>query len=617
MPDRYEPLTEEQMRAALAENRWQGRQTSRDDFELAIDFLEGRQRAHVEQALSDRFPRRQATEQPIRPITIPLTRRYVTEAADAYNREVHREVVDDDGAVDEKTTEELNAALAEISYDQHMHRVEQMIVLMRSACNWYQVKRGKLRPRVVLPHDVYPILSNTDNIADPSDIEDYLAQVVELTGSGADARSPDKRYFAWVSPAETAFYSGSDPFEIRSQVATYENPFLWPQIPEAAINDPSPAAKMLPLSPIVWWNDVEPIGGLVNENDADLARLNLEINVQLSILFDTIGRQGWSQLVMQTVNPESPPSVVQMGVTSAISIGREEAVEYLTGAAPYDAIVAALRFIVQLEALAHRQSPHDFSIDGPVATSGFAKMVDSLPKLEARGERTTQLTRIEATQAWPRLATQLSYLGKLSRSVDQLAKLHLRTRFGEVKFPETATEQSTRETHELDKGLVSRAVLIARREGISEREAEERLAAEAAAAAEADGEPGRPGLAGPGLDDKVQDTALSGVQVTSMIDAVSRVASGELPRGSGIAILKVAFQLDDVQAQEIMDEAGGTFTPSIAKTGQDIVASKAAPPASPPTESEAKPPPEPPPEPPKKQSFGDVLGGLIGRKKRD
>jgi phage-related protein (TIGR01555 family) len=54
-------------------------------------------------------------------------------------------------------------------------------------------------------------------------------------------------------------------------------------------------------------------------------------------------------------------------------------------------------------------------------------------------------------------------------------------------------------------------------------------------------------------------TALNGAQVTAMVDIVTKVASGLLPRDSGVAILVSAFPVDEAGAEKIMGSAGKSF----------------------------------------------------------
>lgn len=62
------------------------------------------------------------------------------------------------------------------------------------------------------------------------------------------------------------------------------------------------------------------------------------------------------------------------------------------------------------------------------------------------------------------------------------------------------------------------------------------------------------------VDLNVQKTALNGAQVTSMVDVVSKVALGLLPREAGVQILYQAFNLEESEASRIMGNAGAGFT---------------------------------------------------------
>ena len=79
-------------------------------------------------------------------------------------------------------------------------------------------------------------------------------------------------------------------------------------------------------------------------------------------------------------------------------------------------------------------------------------------------------------------------------------------------------------------------------------------------------ETGPGGPAPPALEaeggDNVQATSLNGAQVSSMVSIVSQVATGQLPRGSGINILLAAFPISSEVAEKIMGEAGQGFVPA-------------------------------------------------------
>jgi hypothetical protein len=69
--------------------------------------------------------------------------------------------------------------------------------------------------------------------------------------------------------------------------------------------------------------------------------------------------------------------------------------------------------------------------------------------------------------------------------------------------------------------------------------------------------PDQPSVAEP--DVNIQKTALNGAQVTSMVDVVSKVALGLLPRDAAVNILFQAFNLEIAEADKILGSAGKSF----------------------------------------------------------
>lgn len=56
----------------------------------------------------------------------------------------------------------------------------------------------------------------------------------------------------------------------------------------------------------------------------------------------------------------------------------------------------------------------------------------------------------------------------------------------------------------------------------------------------------------------VQDTAMNGAQVSSMVEVVTSVADGKIPRDSASAMLQVAFRVSPEQAEKILGSVGTT-----------------------------------------------------------
>lgn len=67
-----------------------------------------------------------------------------------------------------------------------------------------------------------------------------------------------------------------------------------------------------------------------------------------------------------------------------------------------------------------------------------------------------------------------------------------------------------------------------------------------------------PEAGAPGGKD-IQAQALNGAQVTSLIAIVQGVAEGNLPRDSAAEMIKLAFQVDDAQAEALLASAGKSF----------------------------------------------------------
>ena len=56
--------------------------------------------------------------------------------------------------------------------------------------------------------------------------------------------------------------------------------------------------------------------------------------------------------------------------------------------------------------------------------------------------------------------------------------------------------------------------------------------------------------------------SLNGAQVTALLDILNRVATGQIPRDSGVAAIMVAFAIDKPTAESLMGSIGNGFTPA-------------------------------------------------------
>lgn len=455
----------------LLKLKQQDREVLRVEHRLSIDYLKNRQVADVEQQLLERFEASQLGKggQEIYPVTIPLTERYVAEAANAYNGFVRRYLVDSEGAKSDATrrqTDKLLRALERMRYDERLHAVERYTVLLRLCCLWFQVKRRQVRPVVVFPYQVSPVLPENAVNIDPADPDDYLGFVIEQEWDReAPLTAKSARRYAYVKRDGTLFYESTEPGRVGDVLGRQPNVFEWEQTDDDG-------TKRRPGRTLTFWHESLNVDELIPMADATIARANRELNVSWSVLLDTIRFQSYSTPVMKLTNADSPVAKRRHGARFPVVLDITEDYDYATAAAPYSQTVEALSHFARFMAAMKRQSPNDFSIEGAKAISGFAKKVDSLPKIEQRHERIVVLKYLEEHEAGPPLIAGLVSTGELDAEARQMS---LRTQFGDMEFPDTADEQDKRISVRIKHNLTTPVEILAKETGMSLKEAEERI----------------------------------------------------------------------------------------------------------------------------------------------
>ena len=90
---------------------------------------------------------------------------------------------------------------------------------------------------------------------------------------------------------------------------------------------------------------------------------------------------------------------------------------------------------------------------------------------------------------------------------------------------------------------------------------------------------------------RASDTALNGAQVEALMGIVAQVATGQLPRASGVEIMVAAFPISRDDAERIMGAVGQGFVPAI--ISEDGSVAQPATPATPATPAEGATPAQP------------------------
>jgi hypothetical protein len=473
--DLFEPKSDAVVRESLQRARMNARRAIGAEYETAIDYAEGRMRDDVVQHLSRRYEATQQGRmgQQIAPVTVPLAERYLDDAATLYSGKVTRKIVDENGEENEQLTAQYNKLLQESEFDDVMHQAERHSYMVHTVGLWPQARRGSVRMVEVLPHSIEPIAAGGD-FFDVTDQEDYDAFVVELD-SPDGSMSAAKRSYAYISRPSTLFYEASDPWSLSSMgnVREFENPYLWPQVADTD-DGRGTGLRLLPIMPFALIHRIRPCGELLIESDPTMMLVNRELNLQLSLLMDTLAHQGWATPVIRTANPDDAPPTFAAGPRFGVSLGIDESMDLLSSTQSYADLVGVLESFVKLEAVMHGRSPNDFSLSGNAPQSGFAKAVDSIPKLEKREKAAERFSRIEETVLYPRIAAVGARIGKLP-APEVMARHRLQVKFEDVEFMRTVDERIREEEHDLKHGFRSPAEILAARDGIDVESAQARI----------------------------------------------------------------------------------------------------------------------------------------------
>lgn len=449
----------------------------REQFQRAVEYLKGDQRSDIANLLTQRFPAAQEgdTGQIIAPITMPIVDRYVSEAATVYNRTVKRELVTEDGSVVEDLTKKYNEALERARYDEVMHANDRFTVMLKTSCVLYEAKRGDLRPNIKFPHDVYPVVGDNPEFIEQSDPDDYEAFVVELYWAGEDVGSAQKRTFVYLGRDEYVFFTGEAPDKPDQILSRWPNTYQWPQTTEQV--DPETGTRTIDKERmqsgrmLTFWHTELPVGELIVDTDCDIVEANRELNICWSMLFDTLRFQSYAIPVYKTSKTDHKARR-KWGARFPAVIGLDEAFEMASAAVNYTDQVEVLKTFAKQLAVCKRASPNDFSIEGNAAISGFAKMIDSLPKLEARDDRIRRLLWLEQFVAWPRQAAIMVQQNLLPKSA---FRLKLKVGFDKITFPETQEERGKRLETDMQYNLTNPVDILMKEHGLSEDEAIEKL----------------------------------------------------------------------------------------------------------------------------------------------
>ena len=465
----------DQIRRDVRRLKAKDRETMREEYRFAIDYLKNRQVRDVISRLIERFPESQSGTfgQEIKPITIPLTERFVAEEATLYNKGVRRYFVDPTTGKESEATKaqttKLNRMLDAAHCDETMHQNDRIVCLLKTNCVWPQLHRGKLRLVMAYPHLVYPVAPAVEDAVefDPADPDDYLGFVVETQFDKEDVSSAQGSAYTYLTPGQSVTYQGDGPEKMTKIIEQSPVPFVWEHRDENG-NDVDSPGRML-----TFWHKSLSADELLEYADCEIARANRELNVLWSILFDTVRFQSYATPVKKVINKNDPGARQVHGARFPVTLQLEEEFKYESAGSPYADTVKVLDHYAKLIAAAKRQNPEEWNVDGSgsgkSAASGFSKLVSSLPKIEARQERAKRCAYLEEHELAPRIVA----IGIATGDLDAVAaKMQMRVDYPDIEIQRTSQERQIDYTVDLALGLTTPAKIMSDEDGIDIEEAE-------------------------------------------------------------------------------------------------------------------------------------------------
>ena len=552
----FRDSSEESIRESLRRAKKEKRLGMRDTFDAAIDYLEDRMYDDTRQKLYETFEESmkiQGRNQEIQPVMVPLLQRYVHEHATLYSKPPRRTLVSKDSREpNDELTKAYNDAMDEAGLNESLHYIEQIRVLLKSCGIWCQKKRNRLRFVPTMPQYLYPMLGSAteENLhIDPTDQHDYDGFAVELFADAEDVFSSSQRRFAVVGKEATVWYQGGDVDEFNNEIGRWENPYRWP------VMDESGNIADRPLNTLVITH-LQKSSELLPDHDCIILEANRNANVYLSSVFDTMRFQGWS---VPWVAGMDADKMAQMphGVRFPRILNAGESMGYASAGISFGDLVGSIMDFIRLTAVMLRDSPNDYNISETArAASGFAKMIDALPKMQARSERKERARRSEEEDLYPVIASILETIDPKFRA---LRDHYLVVEYQDIEFPETVGERNQREEHDIKYGFKTRAQILADRTGMSEEEAQSRVEenlAQISSVEEGSDEEQENSQADDTESDKdhVGQKAPDPAEVKAIQEIVVAAGEGKIDRTAAIALLKLTYGLDDAQANALVPE---------------------------------------------------------------
>lgn len=590
-------------RFAKAARNWKPSDYNRDADRRLTYFL-WRQRELLVLELKQRYPE---TFKEMKPVTLPVTKFFVRELAKVFLDGASMPLVgEDDKAVDAGADEaKAWAQLQEdVALGLKLKGVDRYTTLF-STCflRWGHSDAG-VTAQIVLPHRLEAVMDE----AFPMDLDRAHAVRIELSSEAGPSGEvdPETQRFEFFCARKGeelhAIVRGDGTLEYADRTYPYADDGSRPIVPLIAFTQHTEELGLFPL-----------VGQGLHE-------FNLAVDLAVTSLFEIAETQGWGELIVTVPDGAKPPAKITRGPRRAVPLSEGVTANVLNYNAPIADLVEKLDQDLKRAALLNNIPPGAVSLEARAVASGVALQIEMRPLLEARKD-SVEVYALPMRRVWQVAAAVWNAYAAGGEGKPFPAGLRARWEPGDVQMPESEDALVERMLLEKRAGWRSSVEAVATIRNVSEEEATEILAkvrkqkdqdpaGDPTVAAGLSGDnasirarvefppPGKPGAEPPPEPGAVpaaaptdgaavvQDTALNGSQVSSLLEIVQAAVDRDLSLETAQALVEAAFP-------GIRSELVARIMAGVKKTPAKPAAP--APPIQPPPPPPGKGAPPPPP----------------------
>jgi hypothetical protein len=525
------------------------------EMSLRLAYYLDQQIVDLRATLKAKFPE---THLAMTPITVPLVRHFIREQAKVFLAQTKLDLSQGTGEVSPDILAWWEDAQQEMGLGLRLKKVDTYTTLFRAAGLFIASAGGKLTARVVFPQNVHVVLDPSA----PNDLDLAYGVAMEIASEGGVESGGPRRFEFWCARpgAEQHVILEVGSIVDESGSATV-------RVVEVDKGDPLRGPDGRAIVPIVLFTAHTEELGLFTLEGSDLVPANRALNVLATDLHFIAEQQGFGVLVLTAPAGEEAPAKIVRSPNTAISLRGGVTASFINPNAPLADLIQLFDTRLKQEAVLKGIPAGAVSIEARAVSSGVALQIENRPLHELRSDA-IELYRSPMRRMWSVIwAVHNAYTEERALSTD----LQMRWTPGDIQVPTDEQARIDNALAKMKSRLQSRAETIAELRGVSLEEAKkiaDTIDTEEPAAvagdeldasllpldgkraalkggAPADGappaEPPKSTPAAAALDGVVQDTALNGAQVSSLLEIATAVVNGELPITTAEAMIRAAF----------------------------------------------------------------------------